>query len=240
MAMAGRWGMNWGATIWGATLTTRTPFKKMADADRLRLLQWLSPAFPIGAFAYSQGLEAAIAVGDVRDAESLEGWIASVLSHGSGRLDAVFLVLARAQAADFPALAELCRAMASSSERLAEMNEQGRAFGQTIAAITGIPQPALPYALAVGHATLALRVETAEVLMLWLQNLAAQLTSVAVRFVPLGQTEGQQVLARLAPLIAGLAEAYAVLGPDDLYNTTPGADLAAMRHETMDVRIYRT
>ena len=133
MAMVARWAMIWGAMIWGAmtweamtwgaTLTTRTPFKKMADADRLRLLQWLSPAFPIGAFAYSQGLEAAIAIGDVRDAKTLEGWISAVLSHGSGRLDAVFLVLARAEAADFPTLADLCRAMTGSSERLAEMNE---------------------------------------------------------------------------------------------------------------------
>lgn len=224
---------------WGGTLTTRTPFKKMADADRLRLLQWLSPGFPIGAFAYSQGLEAAIAAGDVRDAAGLQDWIAAVLTHGAGRMDAVFLALARGEG-DAQDLADLARAMAGSAERLTEMTEQGRAFGQTIAAITGVEQPALPYALAVGHATRMLGVDTAEVIMLWLQGLAAQMTSVAVRFLPLGQTEGQQVLARLAPLIAGLAETYATLGPDDLYNTTPGADLAAMRHETMDVRIYRT
>ena len=138
------------------------------------------------------------------------------------------------------ALADLARAMAASPERLTEMTEQGRAFGLAIAAITALPQPALPYALAVGHATRALRVATSDVVMLWLHGLAAQLTSVAVRFVPLGQTEGQQILARLAPLIAGLAENYATLGIDDLSSTTPGADLAAMCHETMNVRIYRT
>lgn len=229
MGMGGRWGM----------ITARPPFKAMADADRLQLVQWLSPAFPIGAFAYSQGLEAAIAAGDVQDAAALQDWIAAVLTHGSGRLDAVFLALARGEG-DVMALAELCRAMAGSSERLTEMTEQGRAFGLTIAAITGVSQPLLPYALAVGLATRALRLETPEVIMLWLQGLAAQLTSVAVRFVSLGQTEGQQVLARLVPLIAGLAETYATLGLDDLSSTAPGADMAAMQHETMDVRIYRT
>ena len=169
-------------------------------------MQWLSPAFPIGAYASSQRLEAAIASGDVGDAVDLHGWIATVLTHGSGHLDAVFLALARREG-DVMALADLARAMAASPERLTEMTEQGRAFGLAIAAITALPQPALPYALAVGHATRALRVATSDVVMLWLH---------------------------------GLAENYATPGLDDLSSTTPGADLAAMRHETMNVRIYRT
>ena len=163
-----------------------------------------------------------------------------MLTHGAGRLDAMFLALARDPLADIGALSDLARAMAGSSERLTEMLEQGRAFGRQLAAITGTAQPPLPYALAVGFATRALQLPTEEVLMLWLQALAVQLTLVAVRFVPLGQTEGQAVIARLAPLIAGLAEGYALARMDDLSSTTPGADLAAMRHETMDVRIYRT
>jgi urease accessory protein len=253
MVMGGPW----------ATTTVRNS-TAMAELDRLRLVQWLSPAFPIGAFAYSQGLEAAIAAGAVRDSATLQGWIAAVLTHGSGRLDAGFIALARAPDADLPALADLCRAMAGSAERLTEMMEQGRAFGRTIAAITGaiheetvnlagqpidskgsenVPArdaPSLPYALALGSASRALDVETPEVIMLYLQALAAQLTSVAVRFVPLGQTEGQIVLSRLAPLIARLAASHARMTLDDLSSTTMGADLAAMRHETMDVRIYRT
>ena len=227
MGTDARWGMTTGPL-------------PMADADHLHLLHWLSPAFPIGAFAYSQGLEAAISQGQVRDGPSLHGWIAAVLTHGAGRLDAGFIALSRAEDADMTALADLARAMAGSSERLTEMTEQGRAFGAAIAAITGVAQPPLPYALAVGHATRALRVTTEAVILLWLQGLAVQLTSVAVRFVPLGQTEGQRVISGLASLIADLAAISAEMRIEDLSSTTPGADIAAMKHETMDVRIYRT
>lgn len=209
-------------------------------ADRLRLAQWLSPAFPIGGFAYSQGLESAITIGDIRSAADLQDWIAAVLTYGSGRSDAIFLAQARRPGADLAALADLCLAMAASAERVTELTEQGRAFALTISAITGHALPDLPYPVAVGLATARLRVTTTEVITLWLQGLAAQLTYAAVRFVPLGQTEGQAVLARLAPLIVAQAEVYARTPLDDISSTSPRADLAAMRHETMDVRIFRT
>ncbi len=210
---------------------------RMTDAtDRLRLVQWLSPAFPIGAFAYSQGLETAITVRDVHDATTLQDWITAILTHGSGRTDAILLAHARAGAD----LTDLALALAPSVERVTEMTEQGRAFGQAITAITGDAQPALPYALAVGHATRALQVGTAEVLTLWLQGLAAQLVSVGVRFIPLGQTAGQGVLARLVPLITALAARYATAPLSDIGTATIRADLASMQHETLAVRIYRT
>lgn len=213
----------------------------MADpTDRLRLTQWLSPAFPIGAFAYSQGLEYAISVGDVRNAADLGPWIAAILRHGSGRADAILLAQARARDADLEALTDLAQALAPSAERMTEMMEQGRAFAATISAITGQYHPPRPYAIAVGAATAALDVTTDDVLTLWLQGLAAQLTSAATRFVPLGQTEAQTVLASLAPRITALAREYAGLPLAALSSTTPRADLAAMRHETMPVRIFRT
>lgn len=209
-------------------------------SDRLRLVQWLSPAFPIGGFAYSQGLEAAITTGDIATSADLQAWISAVLTHGSARSDAVLLAHARGQGADISGLADLCLAMAASAERVTELTEQGRAFALAITAITGVDIPELPYPIAVGLATASLRVETSEVLTLWMQGLAAQLTYAAVRFVPLGQTEGQAVLARLAPQIVALAEVYATTPLDEISSTSPRADLAAMRHETMDVRIFRT
>jgi len=208
----------------------------MRMIDQLRLVQWLSPAFPIGAFAYSHGLEVAIAAREVHDADYLQDWIFAVLSHGLGRTDAILLAHTR-NGCD---VTDYALAFAASAERVTEMMEQGRAFGMAIAAITGRGQPVLPYALAVGHATRSLNVETAEMLLHWLQGLSAQLVSVGVRFVPLGQTQGQTVLARLGPLITELASRYAVDPLSDVGTATFRADLAAMQHETLEVRIFRS
>lgn len=204
------------------------------------MAQWLSPAFPIGAYAYSQGLEAAIVAGDVHDAATAGNWIRAVLTHGSGRMDAIFMAQARHADADLAALSDLALAYAASSERAVEMLEQGTAFGLAIGAITGAGLPALPYALAVGVATRAFALGTDQVAALWLQGLAAQLVSVAVRFVPLGQTDGQRIITDMATTIVALAKACATATLADLGSSTVGADLAAMLHETMDVRIYRS
>ena len=103
----------------------------------LSLVQWLSPAFPTGGFAYSHGLEQVIAEGTVTDADGLRDWLAGVLEHGSGWQDAVLLSLALRPGADHPALAELALALAPSAERLAETIEQGTALARTVQAITG-------------------------------------------------------------------------------------------------------
>lgn len=229
MAMAAHWGMTMG----------RASFMPI-EVDRLRLVQILSPAFPIGAFAHSQGLEAAIAQRQVTDEADLRDWIEAVILHGSGRMDAIFLMAARAGGADLPALADLARAYMPGPGREREAMELGRAFGTQMAAITGQEPPLLPLPLAVGLATRGLAVGDAEVLALWLQGLAAQLVSVAVRFVPLGQSAGQRVLAGLGPLIVGAAADYALLGPDDLGSCTVGADIASMVQETLEVRIFRS
>ncbi|PTE16555.1 urease accessory protein UreF [Fuscovulum blasticum DSM 2131] len=228
MAMAARWDMT----------TPRTGFRMVRDAiaARLRLVQILSPAFPIGAFAHSQGLETAIADGRVADAGDLQDWIAAVLTHGSARTDAIFLSMARRPGADLAALADLFDAWLPSAERAIETAELGRAFQS----LTRPKDPALPYPLAVGAATQDMDLPEEEVLALFLQAVAAQLVSVAVRFLPLGQTEGQRVLAALAPVIAETAQAAAAAGEADLWSFTPGADLAAMAHETLETRIFRT
>lgn len=207
--------------------------------DRLRLVQWLSPAFPIGGFAYSQGLEEPMATGLVPDAAGVEQWVRDVLRLGTPRLDAV--VVARARAGDDPqGLADLLHAMASCAERAVELMEQGRAFATLIAGIHGTAPAIWPYPVAVGLATRVLRVSTPEVLSLLLHGAAAQLVSAATRFLPLGQTEAQAILTRLAPLIPELAHEAAALPLDEVTTFTPGADMAAMRHETLEVRIFRT
>jgi urease accessory protein len=208
--------------------------------DLLHLHQMLSPAFPIGSFAYSQGLETAISGGDASGPDDVASWVAAVLAHGSGRSDAILLALARRLGADIPALDRIARALSPTSERLAETLEQGRAFAAQAAIITGCPIPALPLPLVVGLATAPIRVPTALVLGLWLHGLAAQLVLAAVRFLPLGQTDGQRILYDLAPRITDLADRFAQADLDDIATFTPGADLASMEHESLTVRIFRS
>lgn len=234
--MGAPWGMIMGHTVF--LMPMAEPFT--LAGERLRLAQLLSPAFPIGAFAHSQGLENAIAEGRVGDASTLYDWLRSVLWHGAGRLDAAFLVAARAPDADHAALAELFLAYMPSAERHQEVLEVGRGFQTLVAAITGKPAPNMPYAIAVGRATQGLSLPNAEILGLWLQGLAAQLISVAVRFMSLGQSQGQRLLTRLSDDLAALAEETAAAPFAAAFSFTPGADMASMRHETQEVRIFRT
>lgn len=206
----------------------------------LSLVQWLSPAFPTGAFAYSHGLEQVVAEGTVTDAESFADWLAGVLRHGAGWQDAVLLSLALRAHADHGALADLARALAPSAERLAETGEQGAAFARTVAALTGGAQPPAPLPVALGRAAAPLGLPPAEVIALALQSFAGNLVAVATRAVPLGQTEAQGVLAGLAPLIAELAARAAVAEEEDLGAAALAADLAAMAHETAEVRLWKT
>lgn len=211
----------------------------MSDGDLLKLTQWLSPAFPVGGFAYSHGLEAAIAAGDVADAGALQAWLSDVIALGAGRSDAILLV-ATQRGGDVAELTDLTAALAASRERWEEALAQGRAFADTVAAVTGQAQPEAPLAIAVGHAARMLDLAPAQVAALYLHAFASNLVSGAVRFIPLGQTEGQAALAALHPLIERVAAEAVDLGPDEIANAALGADLAAMAHETLDVRIFKT
>lgn len=210
----------------------------MMSPDYLRAVQYLSPAFPIGGFAYSQGLESAISAGLVTDASSLQDWISSQLLQGSGRSDAI--LIAHARQGDCADLADLAYALAPSSERDLEMREMGRAFGAQISALTGAEFPTLPLPVAIGHAMQGLNLPTADILALFLQGFATQMVSVGVRFIPLGQSAGQAVLANLAPLILRVAQQAASAEITEISSSTIGADMVSMAHETLDVRIYRT
>ncbi|MGA0543362.1 urease accessory protein UreF [Neotabrizicola sp. VNH66] len=209
-------------------------------SGRLALIQWLSPAFPTGAFACSHGLEQAIADGTIRTATDFADWLHGVLAHGAGWQDAVLLSLTLRPGADPAALAALARALTPSAERLAETLDQGTAFARTVSALTGRAVAAAPLPVAIGQAAAPLDLPAEEVIGLALQAFASNLVTVATRAVPLGQTAGQAVLAGLLPLIATLAARAATAGEDDLGNAAIAADLQSMRHETLDVRIYRT
>lgn len=206
----------------------------------LTLVQWLSPAFPTGAFAYSHGLERVIAAGDVTDAATFETWLRNILNHGAGWQDAVLLAQALAPEAGHDALDALARALAPSAERLQESAEQGAALARMVAGLTGRPMPARMLPVAMGEAAGPLGLPPEQVVQLYLQGFAGNLCTIATRHVPLGQSEGQGVLARLLPDILALGTRASKAGPDDLGGCALAADLAAFQHETMDVRIFRT
>lgn len=206
----------------------------------LTLVQWLSPSFPTGGFAYSHGLEAAIASGQVVGADGVRRWLGDVLMLGAGRQDAILLAHSLQPIADHHALDDLTRALQVSSERLRETLDQGTAFARTVSGLTGRDLPPRCLPVAVGEAARPLGLAAAEVVGLYLHGFASNLTSVAMRFMPLGQAEGQGVLSDLHPIITDLAAQAPQWQLEDLGSSALGADLAAMEHETLDVRIFRT
>lgn len=212
----------------------------MTDSGLLTLVQWLSPAFPVGGYAYSHGLEWAIHAGVVHDAASLSDWIATVLAEGAGRTDAILLAHALRPDTDLAALGALAAALPASRERWVETMEQGAALTRTTDALTGQDHSGVAYPVALGRAARPLGLDAERVLALYLHAFASNLTQAGVRFVPLGQTEGQAVLAGLHPAILRLADEAALAPLDEIGSAAFGSDLASMRHETMDVRIYRT
>ncbi|MEM7491384.1 MAG: urease accessory UreF family protein [Pseudomonadota bacterium] len=202
--------------------------------DLLRLTQWLSPAFPVSGYAYSHGLEAAMAAGPVTDAASTGAWVACVLRRGAGALDA-WAIRAVLGGADPAEIAGILRARAGSAERSEEMEAMGAAFCRTTAEMGGAPLPdlPLPVALAIRAAGMDARV----VATLYLQAFAAQLVGAATRFLPLGQAAAQAVLANLHPVIDAVA---ARSDPAPPGGGALLAELDAMAHERLQPRIFRT
>ncbi|MCC5984149.1 MAG: urease accessory protein UreF [Rhodobacteraceae bacterium] len=211
-----------------------------ASTTALLLSQWLTPAFPTGAFAYSHGLETALRNGAVTDAPALERWLSDLLRFGAGWQDAVLLAEGLRPGAELDTLDARARALQPSSERLTESAEQGAAFARMVTQVTARALPARCLPLAVAEAVRPLNADPAQVIALYLQGFVTNLATVAMRAMPLGQGEGHAVLARLWPLVAALSARAAGSTLDDLGSAAFGADMAAMEHETLDVRIYRT
>ena len=212
----------------------------MASADLLKLTQWFSPAFPIGSFAYSHGLEAAIAQRDVVDAASLADWLRTVLHSGAGRTDAILLAHAMASDADHTDLNDMAMALCSSRERWIETSEQGKAFTTTLNVVLGRSDPPAALPVAAGRVASTLTADAKDVLAIYLQAFVSNLVTIGVRYVPLGQTEGQRVLAELQSDIEAVAALASTADLDDITTSTFAADLAAMEHETQEVRLFKT
>ena len=228
--------------------TTPPPYQRN-QTPLLKLLTWLSPAFPTGAFAYSHGLEWAVESGDIPTESALTTWLEDLLRHGPGRTDAILLRHAH-RAPDLPALAavaELAAAAQPTRERQAETLGQGAAF-TLAAAVWGAPLLAAlaaagtptPYPVAVGALARAHAVPEDDAALAALHAFTANIVSAAVRLVPLGQTAGLRVLARLEPAITAVAAESRNATLDDLGGACFRSDIAAMRHETQYTRLFRS
>ncbi len=207
-----------------------------------RLAAWLSPAYPVGAYAYSHGLEWAVEAGEVRDRATLTDWVGAVLAHGAGRTDAILLVHAWADPGD-EGVADLALALAGSAERRLETMAQGAAFAQVTAAAWPAPgldgRPA-PYPVAVGRAARAHGVAAGDAALCYLHGFAGAMIGAALRLVPLGQTDGQRAVAALEPVCRAVAAEAATAPLDEAGGCALRSDIAAMRHETQGVRLFRT
>jgi urease accessory protein len=224
----------------------------MTDAALYRLMAWLSPAYPVGAFSYSSGIEWAVEAGDIYDPESLQRWLTAIISNSGGFCDAVFMVHTYRAAAgnDDQALdvvTELASAFAPSKERFLETTAQGRAFLDAThavwpcAAIERLAEkPSLAYPIAVGVATAGHGIPLEPALAAFMQAAAANLVSAGVRLIPLGQTDGQRVLASLEPVIAASVRRALDTPLDDIGGAAFRADIASMRHETQHTRLFRS
>ncbi|MBS0520212.1 MAG: urease accessory protein UreF [Proteobacteria bacterium] len=228
----------------------------MTLADALyRLLAWLSPAYPIGAFSYSHGVETAVEEGLVTDRASLVAWLGTVLQDGTGRVDGALFAVAW-QAADggdwkgFDAVAGRAAAWRGTSEMALESRQQGASF----LSITrkAWPHPdldaaherlegeiTLPVAVALAAAVHGIALDLA--LGGYLHAFAANLISAAVRAVPLGQSDGQLALAALEGAVRRtLEDALAVTDLDEVGTATPLLDWCSLRHETQYTRLFRS
>ncbi len=230
----------------GITIT-RTKIKgiiTMNDVRLIRLFSWLSPVFPTGSFAYSQGLEQAVASGRTTVEGELANWLGDLLRHGSAWNDAVFLSLAcRHHAVEEKTveLAELCLAMASCEERLQELRNQGRSFTQ--AATPWFPEAeqlpeGFPLPVVCGLACGRSGIKPQGAIAAWLNTFVSNQLQAAIRLSVLGQSGAARILATLEPLIAELASLAANASEEDLRSCAFAAEIAAMNHENLQPRLF--
>ena len=231
----------------------------MSDPAAYKLLAWLSPAMPVGAYSYSHGLEAALAAGRVTDAASLQAYIATVLHRGTARLDALFLRAAhqaqthgRCEGATLAAILTTAAAMRATSELALESVAQGRALLTVLR--RAWPAPALdtladlcrqhqvepPYAVVLGAAAAAHRLPLAPTLTAFLHAFAANLISAGIRLIPLGQSDGQRLTAALEPVVHAAAATALTDALADAGTATPAIDLLSIAHETQYTRLFRS
>jgi urease accessory protein len=202
-------------------------------------MQWLSPAFPIGGFAYSHGLEWAIDKGHVSNREELKKWISDLLEYGSLKNDAILIKLVL-QGSDPNEINELAMALCPASERLSETQLQGGAFCKIMREVWSLEIDELTLPIALALAAKNESIDQNLVVPAYLHSFCSNLISVAMRLIPIGQTDGQKTLRELSPLISDSVRSVAKSDKDDLGSACFLSDVSAMQHEYLQPRVFKT
>ena len=221
------------------TNTLKAPMHTLTDSKLITVMQWLSPAFPIGGFAYSHGLEWAINKGHVGNREELQKWISDLLEYGSLKNDAILIKLVL-QGSDPKEINEVAMALCSSSERLLETQLQGSAFCKIMRDVWNLEIDDLILPIALALAAKNESIDENLVVPAYLHSFCSNLISVAMRLIPIGQTDGQKTLRELSPLISDSVRAVAKSDKDDLGSACFLSDVSAMQHEYLQPRVFKT
>jgi urease accessory protein len=244
----------------GPRLASRLRENERAETDRLeasalyRLMTWLSPAYPVGAFSYSSGIEWAVEAGDIGDAETLRRWIEAMLSAGSGMSDGIFFSHAHRAitCGDDAALveaAELAAAFVPTRERFQETTAMGRAFLEvtraawpcpTFVALQRLWAGPVVYPIAAGTACAGHGIPLNSALHAFLTAVSSNWISAGIRLIPLGHTDGQRILKALEGAVTATAERALTARLDELGSAVFRADIASARHETQYTRLFRS
>jgi urease accessory protein len=219
-----------------------------------RLLQLASPALPVGAYTYSQGLEWAVEAGTVTNEATALQWIADQLEWNLGRFEAPLLarmMAAQKVGAGDTALELDAQYLASreSAELRAETLQMGHSLRKLIDDLRDLPgdfvaSVAVPPAPSFAYVWSALAVqwdiEPAEALTAWLWSWAENQTMAALKAVPLGQAAGQRILLEIGVRIPAVVERARALDEDDYSNFAPGFAISCCRHEVQYSRLFRS
>ena len=221
-----------------ATMTTSTNPRP----NLVRLLQLASPTLPVGAYSYSQGLEAAIDAGFVRDASSAEQWIGDVMEFSIVRLEAPVLFRLIKNPLEMESLNALFLANRETAELRAETIQMGYSLNRLLPSLGVKPltfdEPAFPAAFAA--AVNAWNIDPHEALQAYLWSWLENQVMAAVKTVPLGQTDGQRMLLSLANRIPDIVNGAVALRDEDLGSFAPGFAILSSKHETQYSRLFRS
>ena len=221
------------------TNTLKVPMYTPTDAKLITVMQWLSPAFPIGGFAYSHGLEWAINKGYVSNREELQKWVSDLLEYGSLKNDAILIKLVL-QGSDPKEINEIAIALCPANERLSETQLQGGAFCKIMREVWSLEIDDLTLPIALALAAKNESIDQNLVVPAYLHSFCSNLISVAMRLIPIGQTDGQKTLRELSPLISDSVRAVAKSDKDDLGSACFLSDVSAMQHEYLQPRVFKT